>query len=80
MNKEQVKNRYNHLIGLNKPNGMPFARPFPEWSKGQQIEFKVLHEILYLDGRTFSRVKLSDGLKYTEAEIEKARREFRQNA
>lgn len=71
--KNLMKARHEQLETLNSMGGMPFAKPFPEWSKDHQLEYNALHEILYRASAKFEPVTEKDGVKYTEEEMETQR-------
>ncbi len=68
-----ARERIDELEKLNMINGLPFAKPFAQWSKQHQIEYNVLHEQVFRDGVKFDPVKDTDGVKYSELEIEEGR-------
>ena len=76
MNNKELEQRMTALEQLNRVRGLQFTGPFSEWPKDHQVEYNVLHEIVFREGVKFPPVKGADGLKYSEAEIEKARSEF----
>lgn len=64
--------RYEELEGLHMAAGLPFTK----WSKEDQIEYNVLHEILFKGGRKFEKVIPAHGVQYSEAEIQAERDKY----
>jgi hypothetical protein len=74
----EERKRISEIEQMNVEVGLHFASPFVNWSKQHQVEYNVLHEVVFRDGDKFPPVEDSHGVKYSEDEIEAERVRYQQ--